>query len=84
MVQNNTSIGIILMDVMMPGMDGYDATTFLKTDKRFSGIPIIAVTAQAMIGDKEKCLAAGAADYISKPVDIDKLVALLKEYLNEN
>jgi len=80
-LDTNSSIGIILMDMMMPGMDGYEATTVLKNEARLRHIPVIAVTAQAMTGDKEKALAAGADDYISKPVDIDLLLEILKERL---
>lgn len=71
------SIAFILLDMMMPEMDGYEAIPKLKAVPQYQHIPIIAVTAQAMPGDREKCLAAGADDYISKPVDIDKLVELL-------
>ncbi len=74
----------ILMDMMMPGMDGYEAIPKIKNDPKLNQIPLIAVTAQAMRGDREKCLAAGADGYISKPVDIDKLVELLKEQLHES
>ena len=80
-LDTNNSIGIILMDMMMPGMDGYEATTVLKNEAKLRHIPVIAVTAQAMTGDKEKALAAGADDYISKPVDIDLLLEILKERL---
>lgn len=75
------SFGIVLLDMMMPGMDGYDALRALKADEHYSNIPVVAVTAQAMTGDREKCIAAGADDYISKPVDTDKLFYLLNEYL---
>lgn len=70
-------VDVILMDMMMPEMDGYEAIPLLKKDKRYSRIPIIAVTAQAMTGDREKCLAAGADGYLSKPVDVDKLVGMI-------
>lgn len=76
----NKDIGIILMDMMMPDMDGYEAMEKLRTDKDLAGIPVIAVTAQAMTGDREKCLNAGAIAYISKPVDVDALVELLNRY----
>jgi two-component system, cell cycle response regulator DivK len=71
-------VDVILMDMMMPEMDGYEAIPLLKKDQRYSHIPIIAVTAQAMAGDREKCLAAGADDYLSKPVDVDKLLRMME------
>lgn len=74
-------VGIILLDMMMPDMDGYEGTALLKGDNRFSHIPVIAVTAQAMIGDREKSIAAGADGYLSKPVDVDKLIQLLNHHL---
>jgi len=80
-LDNHPSIGIILLDMMMPGMDGYEAATELKKNPRFGHTPIIAVTAQAMQGDKERCLAAGANDYVSKPVDVDVLLEKMKKYL---
>lgn len=73
-------VGIILLDMMMPDMDGYTALPLLKKDDRWRSIPVVAVTAQAMTGDREKCLAAGADDYLSKPVDVEKLLALLAKY----
>lgn len=72
-------ISYILLDMMMPGMDGYEALPKIKANARLAHIPVVAVTAQAMAGDREKCLAAGADAYVSKPVDIDRLVALLQE-----
>ncbi|SFQ47821.1 response regulator [Parafilimonas terrae] len=72
-------IGIILLDMMMPGMDGYDAIPVLKSTEAYKNIPVVAVTAQAMAGDREKCLNAGASDYIPKPVDVDWLVKILNE-----
>jgi CheY-like chemotaxis protein len=74
-------IGIILLDMMMPGMDGYDAIPLLKSMEAYNHIPVIAVTAQAMPGDREKCIEAGADDYTSKPVDVDLLFKILNEYL---
>ena len=70
-------IDTILIDMMMPEMDGYEAIPQLKKDDRYKYIPLIAVTAQAMAGDREKCLAAGADAYLAKPVDVDALLALL-------
>ena len=71
------NIGVILIDMMMPDMDGYEAIPRLKQDARYQHIPTIAVTAQAMAGDREKCLAAGADDYLAKPVDVDALLHLI-------
>lgn len=72
---------IILIDMMMPDMDGYEAIPKIRGIKGKEHIPIVAVTAQAMTGDKEKCLAAGADDYISKPIDVDKLLSVLNEHI---
>lgn len=80
LLRENPDTGIVLLDMMMPDMDGYEALQVLKSDKDTADIPVIAVTAQAMTGDKEKCLAAGADDYISKPIDIDALIIILKKY----
>lgn len=74
-------VDIILMDMMMPEMDGYDTTRAIKAMKDFRRIPVIAVTAKAMLGDREKCIEAGASDYITKPVDIDQLLSLLRVWL---
>lgn len=76
----STGIEIILIDMMMPEMDGYEALPMLKADQRYKHIPVIAVTAQAMKGDKEKCLSAGANNYISKPVNIDALLEMMNQY----
>ena len=65
------------MDMMMPEMDGYEAIAKMKSDEQLKEIPVIAVTAQAMTGDREKCLSAGADGYLSKPVDVDELVKML-------
>ncbi len=65
----------------MPEMDGYESTTRIRMNPRFKKLPILAVTAKAMIGDREKCISAGASDYISKPVDIDQLISLLRVWL---
>ncbi|CAN5613732.1 N/A [soil metagenome] len=80
LLQNNADIEIILIDMMMPDMDGYEALPMLKTDQRYKHIPVIAVTAQAMKGDKEKCLGAGADNYIAKPVNIDALLEIMNQY----
>ncbi|MGZ5283566.1 MAG: response regulator, partial [Bacteroidia bacterium] len=74
-------VDMILMDMMMPEMDGYEATMALRSEEKHRDLPIIAVTALAMTGDKEKCIASGANDYISKPIDDVKLFALINKYI---
>ncbi|MEO5967748.1 MAG: response regulator [Ferruginibacter sp.] len=69
---------IVLIDMMMPEMDGYQAMSHIKEID--PGLPVIAVTAQAMLGDRDKCLSSGADDYISKPIDVDKLMSIIKKH----
>jgi two-component system cell cycle response regulator DivK len=76
--EHSTEVGIVLLDMMMPEMDGYEAIAEIRKDIALNHIPIIAVTAQAMTGDREKTIDAGADGYVSKPVDVD----LLKQYLD--
>lgn len=71
-------VKVVLMDMMMPEMDGYEALSIIRKDPELVEIPVIAVTAQAMVGDREKCLAAGANGYVSKPIDVDVLLELLR------
>lgn len=81
MLEQDNGIGVVLMDMMMPGMDGYEAISRIKADSVMAKVPVIAVTAQAMAGDREKIIGAGATAYVSKPVDVDALVKLLEIYL---
>lgn len=74
-------VDIVLMDMMMPEMDGYETIRQIRKNPSYKNLPIIAVTAKAMTGDREKCISAGASDYITKPVDIDQLVSLLRVWL---
>lgn len=83
-LEENPHIDIVLMDMMMPEMDGYESTSRIRKNPKYKHLPILAVTAKAMMGDREKCIKAGASDYISKPVDVDQLISLLRVWLYEN
>ncbi|RTL41179.1 MAG: response regulator [Candidatus Melainabacteria bacterium] len=81
LIQENPDVEVVLMDVMMPEIDGYETTRRIRDMDQFKNLPIIALTAKAMKGDREKCIEAGASDYIAKPVDTDQLMSLLRVWL---
>ncbi|MFN4363680.1 response regulator [Chryseobacterium hispalense] len=82
-IKEHPDVDVILMDMMMPEMDGYETIKQIRKMPMFTRLPIIAITAKSMIGEREKCITAGASDYISKPVDIDQLLSLLRVWLYE-
>ncbi|MBS2020394.1 MAG: response regulator, partial [Deltaproteobacteria bacterium] len=84
MLQKTPGVGIVLMDVMMPEMDGYETMRRVRQMPEYRSLPILALTAKAMKGDREKCLAAGASDYVTKPVDPDQLLSLMRVWLYSN
>ena len=81
-LRGNEDIDVVLMDIMMPEMDGYDTMQEIRKVPKFKGLPILALTAKAMKGDREKCIDAGASDYIAKPVDTEQLLSLLRVWLH--
>ena len=83
MLDTYPDIDMVLMDIMMPEMDGYEAMKRIRSQEKFKSIPVIALTAKAMKDDKQKCIAAGANDYISKPIDVERLLSLMRVWLSK-
>jgi len=81
LLEDSEDLSLVLMDVMMPEMDGYETMRRIRSNPRFRMLPIIALTAKAMKGDREKCLEAGASDYVAKPVDTGQLLSLVRMWL---
>ena len=83
LLDSNPDVDLILMDTMMPEMDGNEATRAIRMNPSFDRLPIISLTAKAMKGDRDKCIEAGASDYVTKPVDPENLLSLIHIWLNK-
>jgi CheY-like chemotaxis protein len=82
LIEKTPSLAIVLMDIMMPEMDGYQTMEKIRQNRAYRRLPIIALTAKAMKGDREKCLEAGASDYLAKPVNTEQLLSALRMWLH--
>lgn len=82
-LEQHDDVTIVLMDIMMPEMDGYATTTAIRRMPQFAGLPIVALTAKAMKGDREKAIDCGASDYVTKPVDSDHLLSVMEKWMSE-
>ncbi len=82
MLESTPDVAIVLMDIMMPEMDGYETMQVIRQKARLRRLPIIALTAKAMKGDREKCLEAGASEYLAKPVNTEQLLSALRMWLH--
>lgn len=80
-LEQHDDVAVVLMDIMMPEMDGYATTTAIRRMPQFAGLPIIALTAKAMKGDREKAIESGASDYVTKPVDPDHLLSVMRQWM---
>ena len=81
-LNSRADVAIVLMDIMMPGMDGYETIQAIRSTPKYRRLPILALTAKAMKGDREKCLEAGASDYLAKPVNTEQLLSALRMWLH--
>jgi CheY-like chemotaxis protein len=84
MLERMPDIDCVLMDIMMPDMDGYETIKTIRARDRFKTLPIVAITAKAMQGDREKCLEAGASEYAAKPVDMDQILSIIRVWLRKH